>query len=557
MMGSPRKMLRLTTRMAVVPFLTVVVFTQTRDTPAPVPGTAIVSGRVLADDSSLPLRNARVQLTVQNVVHFATTDGDGRYEIKGLPAGRYTVSASKGGYMLWQFGQKRPFESGTPVQVQNDRITQNVDFSLPRAGVITGLVLDEFGDPTANVRVTALRSQFNSGTRQLLPVRSATTNDIGEFRLFGLLPGQSYVAATGTIGSIVGVVDGSIVYSSSQALSNFAPTYFPGTANVAEAQRVAVVVGQTVNDISMMLVQARTARVTGTAVDSTGKPFGGGPFGLVAIPRQSVGAAGNLNGVMGREGHFVVSGLAPGDYTLKVNASSNEFGSANITVDGADFDNVRIVGVKTSTVSGRIVIDPAAGDARPTFSAVRVTLAARRLEDVSILGNAVSSKVTENLTFELKANPGVWRLAATQSAEWGLKSVRYLGTDITDSGLDIRPGEDVSGLEVELTNRMTRISGTVTTSQGDAAKDVAVEIFSHDSTRWTTVGYVRMVRSDQNGRYTTTGLRPGEYCAIALADVEPGESSDPEFLERLRSKATSVSLTEGEPKTLDLRLITN
>jgi Carboxypeptidase regulatory-like domain len=567
MIGPPRAILRLATRVAVFPLLTVAVFTQTRDTPTPVPGTAVIRGRVIADDTSLPLRNARVQLTGQNVVKFTTTDGDGRYEIKGLLAGRYTVSAFKGGYMQLQFGQKRPFESGTPLQVQNDRITQNVDFSLPRAGVITGRVLDEFGEPTANVQVTALRSQFNSGTRQLLSVRSATTNDIGEFRLFGLLPGQYYIAAVGPPGTAWEVVGSTWFGSSSMAPRNYALTYFPGTANLAEAQRVPVGIGQTVNDISMILVQARTARVTGTAVDSTGKPFGGLPapgagpvpaVGIAAIPRQSVGAVGTVRGFVASEGHFAVSGLAPGEYTLKVTGSSTEFACANITVAGADIDNVRIVGVKPSTVSGRMVIDPAAGDSRPTLATVQVAFVGLHPEDVSILGNAVTSKVNENLTFELKTNPGAWRVAVAGSGPgWGLRLVRYHGADITDSGIDIRPGEDVSGLEVELTNRMTRISGSVMTSNGDAAKDVAVEIFSQDSTRWTTVGYVRMVRSDQNGRYTTTGLRPGQYYFIALDDVEPGEWSAPEFLERIQSKAILLSLTEGEPKTLDLRLITN
>jgi hypothetical protein len=560
-------MLRLATRVAVFPLLTVAVFTQTRDTPAPVPGSAVIRGRIIAADTSLPLRNARVQLTVQNVVKFTTTDGDGRYEIKGLPAGRYIVSALKGGYMQLQFGQKRPFESGTPVQVQNDRITQNVDFSLPRAGVITGRVLDEFGELTANVQVTALRSQFTSGTRQLLSVRSATTNDIGEFRLFGLLPGQYYIAAVGPPSTSWEVVGSTTWFgSSTQGPRNYAPTYFPGTGNVADAQRVPVGIGQTVNDITMILVQARTVRVTGTVVDSTGKPFGGLPgpgagpvpsVGIAAIPRPSVGAVGTVRGFVESGGHFAVSGLAPGDYTLKVNpGSSNEFACANITVAGADIDNVRIVGVKPSTVSGRMVIDPAAGDSRPTLSTVQVAFVVLHPEDVSIIGNAVTSKANENLTFELKTNPGAWRVVGS-GAGWGLRSVRYHGADITDSGIDIRPGEDVSGLEVELTNRMTSISGSVTTSNGEAAKDVAVEIFSQDSARWTTVGYVRMVRSDHNGRYTTRGLRPGPYYAIALDDVEPGESSAPDFLERIRSKALPLSLTEGEPKTLDLRLITN
>ena len=58
-----------------------------------------------------------------------------------------------------------------------------------------------------------------------------------------------------------------------------------------------------------------------------------------------------------------------------------------------------------------MVIDPAAGDSRPTLATVQVAFVGLHPEDVSILGNAVTSKVNENLTFELKTNPGAWRVA--------------------------------------------------------------------------------------------------------------------------------------------------
>src|SRR5205807_824498 len=69
--------------------------------------------------------------------------------------------------------------------------------ALPRGSVVTGRIVDEFGEPMPEVQVAAMRYQFIQGRRQLTPAgRFASTNDIGEFRLFGLSPGQYYLSAT-------------------------------------------------------------------------------------------------------------------------------------------------------------------------------------------------------------------------------------------------------------------------------------------------------------------------------------------------------------------------
>ena len=105
--------------------------------------------------------------------------------------------AQKGSYIPLQWGQQRPNEPGKPLDILDGQTVEKIDFSLPRGGVITGRVLDEFGDPAADVQVAAMRAQNIGGTRRLMPAgRMATTNDIGEFRLFAIPPGNYYVSAT-------------------------------------------------------------------------------------------------------------------------------------------------------------------------------------------------------------------------------------------------------------------------------------------------------------------------------------------------------------------------
>ena len=50
------------------------------------------------------------------------TDADGRYEFRDLPAGRFTVNASKSGYVMVQYGQSRPFESGRPIELAEKQV---------------------------------------------------------------------------------------------------------------------------------------------------------------------------------------------------------------------------------------------------------------------------------------------------------------------------------------------------------------------------------------------------------------------------------------------------
>ena len=146
------------------------------------------------------------------------------------------------------------------------------------------MLLDEFGEPVSDVQVSAMRYQFTPAGRQLaMAGRQATTNDIGEYRLFALAPGDYYVSAT---------LRSANTFERTDDRSGYAPTYYPSTADTASAQRLTVGVGQTLSEISISLLPIRTARVSGTAVDSQGRPmtglvmavprlgFFGGPFGL-------------------------------------------------------------------------------------------------------------------------------------------------------------------------------------------------------------------------------------------------------------------------------------
>jgi 5-hydroxyisourate hydrolase-like protein (transthyretin family) len=524
---------------------------------APDAAAAAIRGRVIAVENGQPIRKAQVQLSSEENARggrfenqVTTTDTQGKFEFDKLPAGRYHLTASKGGYVSLAYGQRRPFESGKPIELVADQILERVDFALPRAGVLTGRVLDEFGEPTSNIQVVAMRYQFDrKGRRRLAPVGNATTNDLGEFRIFGLVPGDYFLSAmfAGEFGD-------------SRDRTAYAPIFYPGTTDPDLAERLVLTSGQTLSDLVLTLVPVRTVRVTGTAVDADGRPL---PGFLIAEPSGSrVEGAGMHATLVQRDGSFRIGGLTAGQYRLLVRgvpilgSSEPITASAELTVGTDDVTDVRIVAGKRVAVTGKVVITDARAARALQPSTLRVIGIAddemsERMSDIN-----AEPRVNDDWTFQITLPPGRSRLHLIgMPPGWDVKAVRSRDVDVTDVGLDVKPTEDLGNIEIELTNRVTETSGIVTDKGGDPVKDYVVVIFPRDrEKRGPESRSVRTARPDQDGAFKIVGLPSGEYFAYALDFIEPGEERDPEFLERIQTIATQFALGEGEIRTLRLEL---
>ena len=523
------------------------------------PGTATLRGHVFAADTGQPLRKAQVRIMQQMDAQtgptmmmprenrLATTDTQGVYEFKELRAGRYTITANKGSYVALQYGQTRPTEAGKPIQVLDNQTIERVDFSLPHGAIISGRILDEYGEPLSDVMVAPQRFQYIQGQRRLTAAgRSAFSNDLGEFRIFGVPPGQYYLQATWRNVSPIG-------FGNSENRNGYAPLFFPGTLEIAQAQRLTIGVGTEVSDVVMTMKPIKAVTVTGTIVDSRGQAMNG-----MLLVSQPDGAGFMTMGAPVRpDGTFALNGLAPGDYVITAqqmgNPQESEVATTKITVAGEDISGIHLVAAKPISTRGRVIVDPAAASSLPP----RLMLQASSPQMMmSMMGPRAPAAVQDDMTFELKTPPGLYRLNLVPGGMgWTIRSVRLNATDVTDGGFEVKAGEDVSGLEVELTNKLTTISGLVTNARGDAVKDYSTIVFAQDSARWTSnTRYQSMGRPDQDGRFKIGGLPPGEYYIIALDRLDTGEASDPEFLERIRTKASRLSLNEGETKTVDLKI---
>ena len=135
-------------------------------------------------------------------------------------------------------------------------------------GTITGRVTDENGEPIEGVSMFAMRLLYFEGRRRLVPVGSGfvTTDDQGEFRINRLAPG-SYAVMASTEETWTATENGK------ETVYGYMPMYFPGVIKGTDARRVTLSVGQQAAGTDFSLVPGRTAKVTGQALDSQGRPF--------------------------------------------------------------------------------------------------------------------------------------------------------------------------------------------------------------------------------------------------------------------------------------------
>ena len=529
---------------------------------APEPtGTGRIRGRVLAADSGVPLRRAYVRVSAPDlrIQRGAATDADGRYDIGDLPRGRYSIFVSRNGYVSLQFGQQRAFEPGRPLDLGEGQLMDRIDFALPRGGVIVGRITDELGEPIAGARMQAWRYQYlPSGQRRLTPTSGGPlgamlTNDLGEFRLFGLMPGAYVVSAIFDDPSRMATAP-------TPNPEGFGVTYYPGTLNSDEAQPVTVGIGEEAM-ATFALVPGRMTRISGVVRDSLGRPLAEAIVGLRTLTGGGFMMSRSSSGALGADGAFVLSNVPPGEHFVEVipRSAEEEWASVPITVASADITGLVITTTAGATLSGQVIFEGTSSAPKPT----RVTASAPDPGGFILSRTTLESgTIDASGRFQLKGLGGRILLRTTPpgvtapSNTWSIKSVTYNGVDITDTPLDVATAGDLSGFEIVFTDKQTTVSGTVRNARGVPVEDYVVAIFPSQLKEGAIpVRFTRTARPDQEGRYQTRGLPTGDYFAVAVPALEQGGEWDPAFRRQVEPTAKRFKLTEGQTLSLDLQLI--
>jgi hypothetical protein len=511
-------------------------------------GMGVIRGRVVRADTGEPLRRVQVRLDELSTGDASgpaatMTDAEGRYELTQLPAGRYQLTATRGGFVEVAYGQRRPFERGRPVELDEGAVLQNIDFALPPGGVVTGRVVDETGEAVAQAAVSLARRRYIDGEKRFVSVRGSSTDDRGEFRIFGVPPGDYVMIARLEMMGF-----------GSRDRVRYVPTYYPGTPVASEAQHITVAPGQEVPGIIVALTRASTATVRGVVRTSGQASLG--PF-TVVIAREIGGARAEgemATAIAAGDGAFAIAGLLPGTYFMEARSTSgSEFASREVIVGGSDVTGVTLMLSAGTSARGRIRFDT--GDPPQGLRPSQVFLMPAFL-DYQLGGmdtNGGPPVARDDWTFELRGLRGQGFIRAGTLSDWQMKRVRREGVDVTDTPLDF--ATDVDELEIELTQRVTTVSGAVLDDRGGVALDTTVIVFADDPEKWGPHSrFIENARPDQQGRFTIRDLPPGRYLAIAVGYLEPGEERDPDVLKEWRGRGTLFTLSEGETHALDLKL---
>jgi hypothetical protein len=334
-------------------------------------GTASIAGMVVTEGTGSPVRRARVTLagTELRGSRSAITDDQGRFSFTALPAGRFTMTASKAGFVDNTYGAKRAGRPGTQIQLADGQRLDRATIQLPRGGVITGTVVDEHGEAAPGTQVRALRYVMRTGERTLQQAGQDTTDDRGIYRIYQLQPGDYIVNALprnmtasdlqqtiaseissvmqqlqgaggggrggnpdlatlaglaagrgGALGDRLAMLQQQLSTSTAEQATAYAPVYYPGTTVATGAATVALGVSEERGNVDFQLQLVPTSRVTGIVVNPAGTLPQGTQVGLVPADRGSmpnIPGLGNTVTRVGQDGRFTFNNVTPGQHLVK------------------------------------------------------------------------------------------------------------------------------------------------------------------------------------------------------------------------------------------------
>jgi protocatechuate 3,4-dioxygenase beta subunit len=286
-----------------------------------------ISGRVTLAGTGSPVSGARVALLPagrqtgpMGPPPQAMTDQDGQFAFDRIVPGAYRLDVQKAG-----LAPPDDASRNRTITVPAGQLI-NVSLQMQKGAVITGKVFDPAGEPLTDARVMVLRRMPMpaGGARGLppmprlvpVPTPGAQTNDLGEFRVSGLAPGEYFVVVSPRSIAMFGTAASSPVRDRKVARSTLPTTYYPGTTDQAGAEPITVAAGAEVGSIFLTMRPVPAFRVSGVVVDEDGKPVGDSMVMLMSDPRSG-GMMGPVGSSMSKpNGEFEIDDVPAGTYRL-------------------------------------------------------------------------------------------------------------------------------------------------------------------------------------------------------------------------------------------------
>lgn len=562
--------------------------------PTPTADLATIQGQVVNALSGTPLTKAHIIINRVNRggpmpmgsrnSYSATTDASGNFTVTGIEPGTYRLNADRTGFLSGQYNARRPGASGTPLDLGRAQRMSNVVLKLTPHGVISGKITDEDGDPLEGVQVQAMRYVYNQGKKQLQQNGGGSTNDLGQYRISGIMPGKYFLAATyrggrGMMMDMVNLQNGAPPSDAPQ--EDYVTTFYAGATDPSAAAPIDLNPGDQVEGIDLRMARTHTVHIRGRVIDNVDPapppPAGGrgvdgvtgnflngqvvvnqGPNMRVQIrlqPRNSLASLGIMmaNSAVKADGTFDFMSVPPGQYYLV--AMSNQANSRHGVAQPIDVGNNSLEGITIAINPGIAVIGHVHYDGDPPdpLPSLRVNLVPQDRTVGVPPPQPVKVEADGSFRFE-DVNPDHYDVNINVPPGLYLKSVRAGNTDAMVSGLDLSNG--AGALDILLGTNPPQVSGSVVDpNTQQPAPSATVVLIPQEKERQNASTFYITTNTDQYGNFTFSRVTPGQYRVYAWEDVQYGQWFDPDFMKKYDTKGEPAAAQEGTPVNLKLTLI--
>jgi hypothetical protein len=503
-----------------------------------------VSGWVVNTATGKPVVRAAVILVPSGAGTnlTAVTDAGGQFAFSAVEPGNYTIGAVRAGFAVLEAPGVQDPAGRVGIMVASGAKVTGLKLRLTPEAVIAGRVTDTDGDPQPGVSVRLMHPVYMNGQRQLQRIEQIIriTDDRGEYRIYGLVPGRYAVfLAGGNYGA---------------AFDKYFPAFYPSGDDASAATLFDVKAGTQLHDINLVLLTAQMTKLRGHAIDaSTDKPVSGasiliGPKGSAF---NSVGLAASSNA----KGEWQISDLRTGLYIVGAELSrGQERLSARVTLDlpANGVDDLQLRLTPGAELAGTVRLESEQGRAGFDPSKLRVVLQPR--EPGALTSNGA---VAANGGFTVRSvRPAPYDVSVTPLPEaLYLKSVLLEKEETINTGFEVAESRSYR-LDVTLGGDGAQLEGTVKDSDDAPASGVTVLLVPAGAALRKSGRLYKTATTTHDGKYVLKGIPAGGYLLFAWDQVDPGIWFEPDFLPRYEAQAVSVSLEANGRTTTGLKLLT-
>ena len=446
----------------------------------------------------------------------ATTDQDGAYRITNVAPGNYEVSTAAPAFVMADTKETR----GKTVLVGEDENVESINFALVRGGVITGRITDAEGRPVIQHQVAIYRAEaFDQQTqpRPAFPTNTVPTDDRGIYRVYGLSPGRYKVAAGKAEDGFSGMYGPN--------LATYKQVFHPDVTDQAKATVIEVTEGSEAQNIDINLGRAlQTFSASGRAIDAEkGRPVPNLRIGLQRSMGQRTEFVNTIT-TSNNQGDFVLEGLIPGRYgiyLLPTQGNGMRAEAQSFDVIDQDVTGLIVSLVKGASVSGVVILET-------EDKAVLQMLPQLQLRAFVMVpggagsGSSNSSPIAPDGSFNLTALPGGtvnFNLTMMRSPfpPKGLTISRVERDGVSSSRLEIRDGEQVTGVRVIVSYGTATLRGVVKVENGTLPEGARffVRLNRAGEGGMPNPMAMRPPQVDARGRFLIEGIPAGTYELIA------------------------------------------